>query len=119
LIDRGDLSKEIPLEKIPLTQKIIISRARRQNVGVFVATNLLETMIEKRKPTRAEVQDVVNTILDGAFVDSGLAETAIGNTDECVNKINKLILHTEKNVNGSEQPTWKRLVNKLACSNIF
>ena len=61
LIDRGDLSKEIPLEKIPFTQKAIISKARRYNVGVYVATNLLETMIEKKKPTRAEVQDVVNT----------------------------------------------------------
>ena len=119
LIDRGDLSKEIPLEKIPLTQKIIISRARKHNVGVFVATNLLETMIEKRKPTRAEVQDVVNTILDGAFGLTLAAETAIGKYPmECVNMINKLILHTEKYVNGSEPADLENgLINKLACSN--
>jgi ATP sulfurylase len=119
LIDRGDLSKEIPLEKIPLTQKIIISRARRHNVGVFVATNLLETMIEKRKPTRAEVQDVVNTILDGAYGLTLAAETAIGkNPMECVNMINKLILHTEKNVNGSLPADLENgLINKLVCTN--
>ena len=78
LIDRGDLSKEIPLEKIPFTQKAIISQARRHNVGVYVATNLLETMIEKKKPTRAEIQDVVNTLLDGAMGLTLAAETAGG-----------------------------------------
>ncbi len=78
LIDRGDLSKEIPLERIPLTQKIIINRARQKKVGVFVATNLLETMVEKTNPTRAEIQDVINTIIDGATGLALSAETAIG-----------------------------------------
>ena len=55
LIDRGDLSKEIPIEKIPFTQKVIMQKASQHNVGVFVATNLLETMVEKKNPTRAEV----------------------------------------------------------------
>src|SRR3989344_2530497 len=52
LIDRGDLSNEIPIEKIPLAQKFILSKAKKHGVGVFVATNLLETMVEKRRPTR-------------------------------------------------------------------
>lgn len=96
LIDRGDLSKEIPLEKIPFTQKIIIEKARRQGVGVFVATNLLETMIEKKNPTRAEVHDVMNTIVDGAMGLTLAAETAIGKHPmECINMLNKLIQHTE------------------------
>ena len=103
LIDRGDLSKEIPIEKIPFTQKIILHRAKQKNTGVFVATNLLETMIEKRKPTRAEVHDVLNTILDGA---TGLAlagETAIGKYPQaCVNMINKLIRHAQLAVNIDE-----------------
>ena len=78
LIDRGDLSREISLEKIPLFQKIIIKKTISKNKEVYVATNLLESMIESPVPTRAEVNDIFNTLLDGA---SGLvlaAETAIG-----------------------------------------
>ena len=102
LIDRGDLGKEIPIEKIPLTQKIIIDKASRYNTGVFVATNLLETMVEKRNPTRAEVQDVVNTIVDGAAGLALAAETAIGKHPmQCINVLNRLIHHAELAVNGS------------------
>ncbi|MEK7084478.1 MAG: sulfate adenylyltransferase [Patescibacteria group bacterium] len=99
LIDRGDLSKEIPLEKIPLTQKMILHRARAHGKGVFVATNLLETMVEKRKPTRAEAHDVVNTIMDGAYGLALSAETAIGKHPlDCVNMLNRLISHVEQTV---------------------
>ena len=101
LIDRGDLSKEIPLEKIPFTQKVIMYKARQYDTGVYVATNLLETMVEKKKPTRAEVQDVVNTIVDGALGLTLAAETAIGKYPmECINMLNKLIQHSELVVNG-------------------
>ena len=96
LIDRGDLSKEIPIEKIPLAQRIIMQKANSKDKGVFVATNLLETMIEKNRPTRAEAHDVITTILSGA---SGLtlsAETAVGKYPmACVNMINRLIKQTE------------------------
>jgi pyruvate kinase len=103
LIDRGDLSKEIPIEKIPFTQKVIIYKARRYNTGVFVATNLLETMVEKSNPTRAEVHDVVNTIVDGALGLTLAAETAIGKHPmECINVLNKLIQHAELFINGSK-----------------
>ena len=96
LIDRGDLSKEIPITKIPLMQKMIIAKARDAGKGVFVATNLLESMVEKRKPTRAEVHDVVATILDGAFGLTLAAETAIGKHPiECINVLNDLIGHVE------------------------
>jgi pyruvate kinase len=96
LIDRGDLSKEIPIEKIPLTQKLIIHKASQHDTGVFVATNLLETMVEKKKPTRAEVHDVINTIMDGAFGLTLAAETAIGKHPmECINMLNRLIQHAE------------------------
>lgn len=78
LIDRGDLSREVPLENIPFLQKLIIRKGRSAGRPVYVATNLLESMLTKRKPTRAELNDVINTLIDGA---SGLvlaAETAIG-----------------------------------------
>jgi pyruvate kinase len=118
LIDRGDISKEIPLEKIPFTQKIIISKAHQYNVGVYVATHLLETMIEKKKPTRAEVQDVVNTIIDGAFGLTLAAETAIGKYPmECINMINKLILHAEQVMDGNGPNNLENVfINNLASS---
>lgn len=78
LIDRGDLSREVPPENIPFLQKRIIKKANAANRPVYVATNLLESMLKNREPTRAELNDVINTLIDGA---SGLvlaAETAIG-----------------------------------------
>lgn len=94
LIDRGDLSKEVPLERIPFTQKIIINRARLAGKGAIVATNLLETMTKNRKPTRAEIHDIISSILDGATGLTLSAETAIGKYPiECVNTMRKLITH--------------------------
>ena len=78
LIDRGDLSREVPLENIPLLQKAILRKANIANTPAHVATNLLESMIVNRKPTRAELNDIINTMMDGA---NGLvlaAECAIG-----------------------------------------
>ena len=92
LIDRGDLSRQIPIEKIPFLQRRIISMGSSKGVPVFVATNLLEAMVTTPSPTRAEVNDVVSTLLMGA---NGLvlaAETAIGNFPvESVQMIRKLI----------------------------
>lgn len=78
LIDRGDLSKEIPIDKIPLTQKIILKKAKDLDTPVFIATNLLESMISKPKPTRAELNDIMTSLLDGASGLALCAETAIG-----------------------------------------
>jgi pyruvate kinase len=118
LIDRGDLSKEIPVEKIPFTQKIILHKARKKGVGVFVATNLLETMIEKRKPTRAEVHDVINTIVDGAAGLTLSAETAIGKYPmSCVNMLNKLIKHAQLAVESGVSNKEDEFVAKLEQQN--
>ncbi len=78
LIDRGDLSRQIQVEKIPFLQRRIISIARIMERPVYVATNLLESMIKSQVPTRAEVNDVVSTILMGADGLVLAAETAIG-----------------------------------------
>lgn len=78
LIDRGDLSREVPIEQIPLTQKKIIHCAKSVGRPVYVATNLLETMIDAPAPTRAEVNDIYNTLIDGADGLVLAAETAIG-----------------------------------------
>ncbi len=78
LVDRGDLSRQVPIDKVPFLQRRIVSIARSMRTPVNVATNLLESMVITHTPTRAEVNDVVSTLLMGA---NGLvlaAETAIG-----------------------------------------
>lgn len=91
LIDRGDLSKAIPLHEIPKKQKEIIKRARKIKTPVYVATNLLESMVTRMEPTRAEVNDVYNTIIDGATGLVLAAETAIGKYPEkCIDMILKI-----------------------------
>jgi pyruvate kinase len=78
LIDRGDLSREIPLEHIPFYQKVVVRQANRWNRPAYVATNLLESMVTNRRPTVAEANDIANTLLDGVHGLVLAAETAIG-----------------------------------------
>jgi len=78
LIDRGDLSRQVSIEKIPFLQRRIISMAKIFDSPVYVATNLLENMIKNREPTRAEANDIVSTIDMGADGLVLAAETAIG-----------------------------------------
>ena len=78
LIDRGDLSREVPLENVPFYQKAIVRQANRANTPVYVATNLLESMVEHRRATVAEVNDIANTLLDGVHGLVLAAETAVG-----------------------------------------
>ncbi len=94
LIDRGDLSKEIFLTRIPFTQKIIVHRARCKGKHAYVATNFLESMIHNRKPTRAEIHDIESSITDGAAGLTLAAETAIGEYPmKCINVMNDVIEH--------------------------
>ena len=78
LIDRGDLSREVRLEQIPYFQKTIVRRANRWHTPLYVATNLLESMVVYNRPTIAEMNDIANTLLDGAHGLVLAAETAIG-----------------------------------------
>jgi len=92
LIDRGDLSREFPVEHIPALQKQITRRAKAVERKVYVATNLLESMIVVPVPTRAEVNDVHNTLADGVDGLVLAAETAIGaHPVACASMIVKLI----------------------------
>ncbi len=78
LIDRGDLSRQVPIEKIPFLQRRIISMAKLHNKPIYIATNLLESMRTQLEPTRAEVNDIVSTLLMGADGLVLAAETTIG-----------------------------------------
>jgi len=93
LVDRGDLSRYIEISKIPLAQRLIINDAMKLKKKVYVATNLLETMINSNEPTRAESNDIFSSLESGC---SGLvlaAETAIGKYPiSCVEFLKKCIL---------------------------
>jgi pyruvate kinase len=78
LIDRGDLSRQVPIEKVPFFQRRIISICRLYDKPIYVATNLLESMLKVEVPNRAEVNDVVSTLLMGADGLVLAAETAVG-----------------------------------------
>ncbi len=101
LIDRGDLSREVRIEGIPLLQKAIIRMANARRVPVYVATNLLESMVTRRVPTRAEVNDVINTLMDGADGLVLAAETAIGKYPvEAARMIATLMTEYERSLGG-------------------
>lgn len=93
LIDRGDLSKSIGIENVPITQRIILAKAKlKKNIKISIATNFLESMIEKPFPTRAEVNDIYNALELGASNLVLAAETAIGKYPiECILLLEKLI----------------------------
>jgi pyruvate kinase len=78
LLDRGDLSRQIPIERVPYWQKAIVRRCNRWNRRLYVATNLLESMVTSLTPTVAEANDIANTLLDGVHGLVLAAETAMG-----------------------------------------
>ena len=103
LIDRGDLSREVAIEQIPMIQHQIIRQCNAAGRKVYVATNLLESMIKQPGPTRAEVNDVITTLASGADGLVLAAETAIGiNPIATVNTIVRLIDTFESTRNGCQ-----------------
>ena len=96
MVARGDLGIEIPSEEVPLLQKRIVYLAKRHRIPVIIATQMMESMIDSMKPSRAEVNDVANSVMDGADAIMLSAETSIGKYPaEVVTQISKIISSVE------------------------
>ena len=97
MVARGDLGVEVPMEEVPLIQKKIVKKCRRMCKPVIIATQMMESMVTNISPTRAEVNDVANAVMDGADAVMLSGETSVGNHPvEVIKAMYKIIVHTEQ-----------------------
>src|SRR6185295_8197849 len=97
MVARGDLGVELPVEQVPLIQKQIIRKCLHRAKPVIVATQMMESMIERIKPNRSEITDVANAVLEGTDAVMLSGETATGlHPTLVVQTMRKIIMEVEK-----------------------
>ena len=121
MVARGDLGVEIPMEEVPLVQKSLVAQAKKARIPVIIATQMMETMIENQVPTRAEVNDVANSIMDGADAVMLSGETSVGKYPlEVIKKMRSIIEKVENSAlikmdTSSFNTVNERLITKTIC----
>ncbi|OOG63137.1 pyruvate kinase [Flavobacterium sp. A45] len=121
MVARGDLGVELPAHEVPLVQKELIHRAKTARIPVIVATQMMETMITSLTPTRAEVNDVANSVMDGADAVMLSGETATGNYPvQVIQKMTQILEAVEDSPliqvpQNSPQVRTNRFITKTVC----
>lgn len=121
MVARGDLGVEVPAEQVPLIQKKLVLRAKRARIPVIIATQMMETMITSLTPTRAEVNDVANSVMDGADAVMLSGETSVGKYPVQVIKQMASIVRSVEDSNLIQVPQspphirTKRYITKSIC----
>ena len=121
MVARGDLGVEVPAEGVPLIQKNLVLKAKAARIPVIIATQMMESMIEGLTPSRAEVNDVANSVMDGADAVMLSGETSVGKYPvEVIQTMRKIVVHVEKSPlihKHSQAPQNKndRFITKSTC----
>jgi len=123
MVARGDLGVELPMEQVPIIQKMLVEKCIRATKPVIIATQMMESMISNYSPTRAEVNDVANSVMDGADAVMLSGETSVGKYPlKVVESMRKIIATVEANsfrYNRNYQPdvTSKTYISDSVCYN--
>ncbi len=121
MVARGDLGVEIPAQEVPLIQKQLVLKAKKARIPVIIATQMMETMITSLTPTRAEVNDVANSVMDGADAVMLSGETSVGNYPvQVIEKMSQIIMSVENSplIKVPHEPPHvrtKRYITKSIC----
>ncbi|HWP30700.1 MAG TPA: pyruvate kinase [Fimbriimonadales bacterium] len=117
MVARGDLGLQMSIEDVPIVQKKIIALARNLGKPVITATQMLESMIEFPRPTRAEATDVANAILDGTDATMLSAETAVGKYPiEATRQMHRLAIKTEKSATFQKATESQRFTRNITAT---
>ena len=121
MVARGDLGVEVPAHEVPLIQKQLVHRAKTARIPVIIATQMMETMITSLTPTRAEVNDVANSVMDGADAVMLSGETSVGNYPvQVIERMTQIIEAVEDSSliqvpQNTPQIKTKRYITKTIC----